>query len=182
MSIPVRKVSTAVRDILPLTPLHCLYPVKGSVPPDVWEWESTVTETEVKMEEHKEETQSNNHRSDTRRDRKDRDDGRKEKNKQRGSVAKKGFEVNYHTSQTTAEAPLDINLANRELDVDAILKSDGGARGHVMANLFETERNYLRDLEVIQNVFRERLNRIFSKTSASLIFGGIGACQLSGIC
>lgn len=42
-----------------------------------------------------------------------------------------------------------------------------------MANLFETERNYLKDLETLQNVFRERIRKCTTRTACQLIFGGV---------
>ncbi|KAI9099887.1 Dbl homology domain-containing protein [Phlyctochytrium arcticum] len=57
--------------------------------------------------------------------------------------------------------------------VESVLQKDG--RGHVVWNLVETERNYVSQLGILQNVFRQRLHDqgILSETAVNLIFAGI---------
>ena len=48
-------------------------------------------------------------------------------------------------------------------------------RGHVVANLYETERNYVRDLDLILNIYRKRIQNeeIISEIASRNIFNGI---------
>lgn len=80
------------------------------------------------------------------------------------------------TSANTVASPTSSlpSIAKQQaLDIDKALKSSSDPRSHVMANLFETERNYLKDLETLQNVFRERIRKCTTRTACQLIFGGV---------
>ncbi|KNC99953.1 uncharacterized protein SPPG_05326 [Spizellomyces punctatus DAOM BR117] len=57
--------------------------------------------------------------------------------------------------------------------VESVLQKDG--RGHVVWNMVETERNYVSQLGILQNIFRQRLldQGILSETAVNLIFAGI---------
>lgn len=61
---------------------------------------------------------------------------------------------------------------DRSKIIDGKLKQHG-PRGHVMANMYETERNYVRDLDTMRRYFRVKLKNMISKTSLSIIFSGI---------
>ena len=89
----------------------------------------------------------------------------------RGSLPPEAW--NWESKLVQVESPAAAARRLRDsLDIDKILKVD--ARGHVVSNLYETERNYLRALEILQTNFKGRMKKfISSKVTMNLIFGGI---------